>query len=91
MTEMNARIAETVRRFCCELKQMGIECDQVLLFGSQARGTAREGSDIDLFVISEAWAPYSERERLEMLVHRGINSSTIPAPRRSVTGGRLST
>jgi predicted nucleotidyltransferase len=46
---------------------MGIRCEQVLLFGSYAAGTAHEGSDIDLFVISPDWAHYSERERLEML------------------------
>ncbi len=74
---MNARVADVIRRFCCELKQMGIECDQVLLFGSQARGTAREGSDIDLFMISEAWAPYNERERLEM---PGVAAARILEP-----------
>ncbi len=77
MTEMNARVAEPIRRFCRELKQMGIECEQVLLFGSQAKGTAREGSDIDLFIISAAWTPYNERERLEML---GIAAARILEP-----------
>jgi predicted nucleotidyltransferase len=77
MTETNAHLAEVIRRFCCELNQMGIECERVLLFGSQAKGTAREGSDIDLFVISEAWAPYNERERLEML---GIAAARILEP-----------
>jgi len=56
---------------------MGVTCEQVFLFGSQARGTAREGSDIDLFVISEAWAPYNERERLEML---GVAAARILEP-----------
>ena len=46
---------------------MGIRCERMLLFGSQATATAHEGSDIDLFVISPDWAGYSERERLEML------------------------
>ena len=77
MTEMNARVVEAIRRFCRELKQMGIECDRVLLFGSQAKGTAREGSDIDLFVISAAWTPYNERERLEML---GVAAARILEP-----------
>jgi predicted nucleotidyltransferase len=56
---------------------MGVECERVLLFGSQAMGTAGEGSDIDLLVISPAWAPYSERERLEML---GIAAARILEP-----------
>ncbi len=84
MTEMNARVAEAIRRFCRELKQMGIECEQVLFFGSQAKGTVREGSDIDLFIISAAWTPYNERERLEML---GIAAARIlePIQARGVT------
>lgn len=77
MTEMNARVAEAIRRFCRELKQMGIEYERVLLFGSQAKGTAHEGSDIDLVIISSAWAPYGERERLELL---GIAAARILEP-----------
>ncbi len=77
MTEMNARVAEAIRRFCRELKQMGIEYERVLLFGSQAKGTVHEGSDIDLVIISSAWAPYGERERLELL---GIAAARILEP-----------
>ena len=53
---------------------MGIRSEQVLLFGSQAKGTAHEGSGIDLLIISSAWAPYGERERLELL---GIAAARI--------------
>lgn len=45
---------------------MGIPCERVFLFGSQAAGQAEEGSDIDLIVISPAWEAYSARERLEL-------------------------
>ena len=48
-----------------------------MLFGSQAKGTAREGSDIDLVIVSAAWEPYSERERLELL---GIAAARILEP-----------
>ncbi len=56
---------------------MGISTEQVLLFGSQALGTAHEGSDIDLLVVSTAWAGLSERERLEIL---GIAAARILEP-----------
>jgi predicted nucleotidyltransferase len=69
---------------------MGIRCERMLLFGSQASGTAHEGSDIDLFVISPDWAPYSERERLEML---GIAAVRLlePIQARGATPEELAT
>jgi len=48
-----------------------------MLYGSQASGTAHEGSDIDLIVISGDWKKYNYRERLELL---GIASARILEP-----------
>lgn len=56
---------------------MGIHPEKVMLYGSQAAGTAVEGSDIDLIVISGDWAEMSQRERLELL---GIASARILEP-----------
>lgn len=70
-------IKQIVTRFCTELTRMGIDVEQVLLFGSQASGKAHEGSDIDLIVISADWEPYSQRERLEML---GVAAARILEP-----------
>ncbi len=66
-----------VARYCRALSSMGIKVEQVLLFGSHATGRAHEGSDIDLFVISSDWAPYNERERLEIL---GVAAARILEP-----------
>jgi uncharacterized protein len=77
MTEMSSSVPDVVGRYCRQLEQMGIRSERVLLFGSQAKGTAREGSDIDLVIISSAWAPYGERERLELL---GIAAARILEP-----------
>jgi hypothetical protein len=56
---------------------MGIRPTRVLLYGSQASGTAREASDIDLIVISGDWQNYNHRERLELL---GVAAARILEP-----------
>jgi predicted nucleotidyltransferase len=66
-----------IARYCAELATMGIQVEKVLLFGSQARRTAHEDSDIDLIVISPDWKPYSTRQRLEIL---GVASARILEP-----------
>jgi predicted nucleotidyltransferase len=66
-----------VARYCAELAGMGIQVEKVLLYGSQARRTAQEDSDIDLIVISRDWESYSTRERLEIL---GVASARILEP-----------
>jgi predicted nucleotidyltransferase len=90
MAEATSQLAEIVRRFRAELEKMGIHCEQVLLFGSHATGTAHEGSDIDLFVVSPDWARYGERERLEML---GIAAVRLlePIQARGVTPEEIAT
>jgi uncharacterized protein len=72
-----SHLAAVVERYRIELEKMGIRCERVLVFGSRATGTAHEGSDIDLFVISSDWAPFTERERLEKL---GIAAARILEP-----------
>jgi uncharacterized protein len=77
MAEAASRLAAIIERYRNELGKMGIHCERVLVFGSQAAGTAHEGSDIDLFVVSSDWAPFTERERLEKL---GIAAARILEP-----------
>jgi hypothetical protein len=74
MAQTTPELKQIVQRFCEQLEKMGIHPEKVMLYGSQATGTAREGSDIDLIVISSDWKKYSRRERLEML---GIASARI--------------
>jgi predicted nucleotidyltransferase len=79
-----------IRRFRAELAKMGIRCEKILLFGSQATGAAEEGSDIDLFVVSSDWARYNDRERFEML---GVAAARIlePIQARGVTPDEIAT
>jgi hypothetical protein len=77
MAQASTQVKRIVGRYGKELERMGIKHERILLFGSHALGTAREGSDIDLIVISAGWAPYNERERLELL---GIAAARVLEP-----------
>lgn len=50
-----------------ELAHLGIRVTAIFLYGSYARDTRHEGSDIDLIVVSRDFARFNLRERLELL------------------------
>jgi predicted nucleotidyltransferase len=53
-TEMDQKRASDIVQFFYRcLKEKGIKVSKIVVFGSQARGTATEESDIDIVVISE--------------------------------------
>jgi predicted nucleotidyltransferase len=60
-------IATTIACYCALLEEMGIHVEQALLFGSHARGEAKDGSDIDVLIISADFETLNMRERLERL------------------------
>lgn len=67
MAKRAPELDRIIGRFRQELERSGVRPERILLFGSHARGKAREGSDIDLIVVSPDWARFSRRERLELL------------------------
>lgn len=67
MAGVSSELATVTDQFRRELEKLGIHSREVLLYGSQRWGTATEGSDIDLIVVSPDWAAYNWRERLELL------------------------
>jgi predicted nucleotidyltransferase len=77
MVKATPELKRIVKRYRTQLEKMGIRPSRVLLYGSQAAGTAREGSDIDLIVISGDWKKYNNRQRLELL---GIAAARILEP-----------
>jgi predicted nucleotidyltransferase len=77
MVKATPELKQIVQRYRVQLMKMGIHPEQILLYGSQATGTAQEGSDIDLIVISHDWEKLNRRERLELL---GIASARILEP-----------
>ena len=60
-------IAAIIARYCVLLEELGIHVEQAILYGSHARGEARDGSDIDVLIISADFATLNMRERLERL------------------------
>jgi hypothetical protein len=77
MVKATPELKRIVKRYRAQLEKMGVRPARVLLYGSQAAGTAREGSDIDLIVISGDWEKYNHRQRLELL---GIAAARILEP-----------
>ncbi len=77
MAKATPELKQIIKRYRAQLIKMGIQPERVLLYGSQATGTAQEGSDIDLIIISGDWEEYNRRERLELL---GIASARILEP-----------
>jgi len=57
----------TIARFRASLEEQGIGVEKVVLYGSFARGTFREGSDIDVVVLSEDFTGMGYWERIDVL------------------------
>ncbi|MDY7010049.1 MAG: nucleotidyltransferase domain-containing protein [Planctomycetota bacterium] len=60
-------VLEIVARFQHALFARGVEPQKIVLFGSYATGNYREGSDIDLVVVSEDFNGKGYWERIELL------------------------
>ena len=81
MAQTTSQLAEIIQRYTDQLRRMEIRVERVMLFGSYASGAPREGSDIDLVMVSSDWAKYSDIERLEIL---GIAAGLILEPIEAV-------
>ena len=67
MDSPRPEVADIIVCYCEQLEHMGIRTEQVILFGSHARSEAKEGSDIDLLIVSSDFENLNTRERLELL------------------------
>lgn len=59
MVNQQAVTIETVRQFAEEVKKQGVKLRQVFLFGSYAKGRAREWSDVDVALVADEFVGVS--------------------------------
>lgn len=86
-------VIEIIKKYLAELKQHGISVDEAILFGSFVKGTAREESDIDIALISNAFTGdrFDDRRRI-IPFRRKIDSRLEPmpfSPAGFISGGAL--
>ncbi len=67
MVSAENQVNSIIWAFVAAIEAQGIVVDRVLLFGSQARGNAREDSDFDLIVISPNFTDMPSWRRWEVL------------------------
>jgi predicted nucleotidyltransferase len=60
------RAKEVVRFFSACLKEEGLKISKIIVFGSQAKGTATGESDIDIVIVSEEFRRKNIFKRAEM-------------------------
>ena len=77
MYKARSEIKEIIGEYTQTLKNLGINVERVILYGSFSKGNPRKDSDIDLIVISEDFQRMNLRERLEVL---GIAAVRIMKP-----------
>ena len=86
MAEINASIIETLKKFLEKLKENGIPIEAAYLFGSYAKGRAKEWSDIDVAVISSDISDDRLEERIRLSkISSHIDSRIEPVPFRPDT------
>lgn len=67
MAQRTADFTAIARRLVARLAREGVAVERIILYGSQARGTASADSDVDLVVISRDFSRFEPFERLEFL------------------------
>jgi len=74
-------VIETIKKYVNELRNHNIPVQEVILFGSKARGDSREESDIDIAIISDVFSGdrFEDRRRI-VPYRRKIDSRIEPIP-----------
>lgn len=66
-TPIKKSIINKIILYKTALESANINVTHLILFGSQAKGTARYGSDIDLAVVSPSFGKNRHQERLKLM------------------------
>lgn len=80
-TTLNKKLRETALKFAHAVRKQGFPVAKLIIFGSYAKNRAREGSDIDVCVVSPEFGKDSVEE-LQFLfkLRRQIDSRIEPFP-----------
>jgi predicted nucleotidyltransferase len=62
-------VMKIIDRFRDAVEKQGIKVERLILYGSYAYGTPHEGSDIDLIIISEDFAPLDFWQRIDVMAN----------------------
>lgn len=81
MAQAKPEVKEIIDKYREQLLTLGIRAQQIYLYGSYAKGIEREGSDIDLVVVSSDFSSLNLRERLELL---GVAAARLREPIQAV-------
>jgi len=79
MVRTKDQIRAAVKEFVRALEPK-VRVEQVILYGSYAKGNAREESDIDIAVLSEDFGRMSELEVIQTLAHQRIYCDSLLMP-----------
>jgi len=86
-------VIRDIKRYVATLRENGIPVQRVLLFGSWARGSASEESDVDIALISDKFTGDRFEDRRKIVpLRRAINNRLEPIPFNSkifAHGGNL--
>jgi len=86
MAEINALAIKLAKKFIIYLHNQGIKIDSAYIFGSYAKGTEHEWSDIDVAVISPDFSDDRFEERIHLMkLSHDIDSRIEPVPFRPET------
>jgi len=81
MVKIADDIINTIKKFVDEAEKIGIQLQQVILFGSYAKGNNTEWSDIDLAVVSDCFEGirfYDNMKLAKPVIRTNIDIETHP-------------
>ena len=93
MAASKKAVIRDIQRYISELAKNGISVQRVMLFGSWAKGSAVEESDVDIALISNSFSGDRFQDRRKIVpFRRKINNRLEPIPfnpQSFETGGAL--
>ena len=64
---LNSKLIKIINHYSKNLKKSGIKVEDIILFGSRAKGTAKKWSDIDLAIVSKDFGKDNHDELVRLL------------------------